>query len=592
MRAAVLLTALGVGCASGGVDPPPPIQAVVNLDLVRADAPTVRGVTIANPLPGEAAVELVGEAAGPIVPAAGALPGVVAGEGDFTLQVRVTPEAPGELEGELTLQFVGAAGEGARQVVLSLSATVEETTVELVTAAVDFGDVRIGETSTRAVRVRNPNRLTPIRITDVSSLPAEFTRLGTALPATVAPGQALALSVRYTPQQLGDKSFDFSITHSEGPAPLVATLTAATTTWAPEIITDFGNVTVAGGETEWLEVAVPAHAISLSLEAVGPDRAVLGLRGLEGPGGRVYENAQLTGALLWTPGFGVFTATVPNSDRDEVQLVSGGGTYRFRLFLLSGSAGTLAVRAIVHNRPGGLVVDGVLSLNVFLASGLGATPGDTRLQEILDETDRIFAQQGLRLGAVSYFDLEDSAFDDVTEDEFEALLEESAAAPETRMNLFFVRTALGGGVLGVAARIAGPQLNGTQVSGVMVDYDFGSSATAGYVTAHEIGHYLGLFHTVEQSGDHDIIDDTLECPASGTDAQCPTPGGDYLMHWQVLSADPVISDGQGRVVLGHPLVAPPGFLQALALRALPALSGPLDPLPDGWCGTPAGHPKH
>jgi len=585
----VVLATLVVGCSSGGESLPPlPIQMVVGLDLVRADAPTTRAVAIENPLDEDATVALVGEATGPIRPAVGALPDLATAGASYSLAVLVAPDGLQELAEELTVRFTGTTSGFAQDVLLFLSASVEATTVELATPAVDFGNVLLGSSSTRSVRVRNPNQLTPVRVTGVSAPPAEFELLPVGLPATLQPGQQLTLTLDYTPTGLGTKDFSLSISHSEATVPLQAAIAAETTTWVPEIVTEFGAVTVAAGETEWLEVSVPAHAISLSIEAIGPDSATVGLLGLEGPDGTIYENDQATGAFLWSPGQGVFTATVPNSDRGDVQLVSGGGTYRFRLYLFSGFASTLSIRTIVHNRLGGFVVDGLLHLNVYLAEGLNITSpsGSTRLQTILAEADRIFAKQGLRLGSISYFQLDDSSFDEVSEAEFGDLLEESSVAPEVRLNLFFVETALGSGVLGVAARVPGPQLNGSQVSGVMVDYDYGSATTAGYVTAHEVGHYLGLFHTVESAGGHDIIDDTLECPSNGTDSVCPTVGGGYLMHWSVLGVDPILTDGQGRVILGHPLVEPPSPLQMEALLALPAAAGLLDSPPDGWCGTP------
>jgi hypothetical protein len=589
---------LAAASCSGGGDsgPPPPIQMVVGLGLVRADTSSEHEVAIENPLAEDASVELVGDATGPIRPAVGALPGLAGNGAEFPLALLVAPDGSAALADELTILFTGAVTGYAQSVVLNLSASVEETTVELATSAVDFGVVLIGDSATRSVRVRNPNQLTPVSVTAVSFPPSEFQLAPLSLPRTLQPGQELTLSLDYTPTALGTKEFDLEITHSEAAVPLLAAINAETTTWVPEIITEFGSVAVVAGETEWIEASVPAHAISFSIEAIGPGGATFGLLGLEGPGGTIYENDQATGAFLWSPGQGVFTATVPNSDRSDVQLVPGGGTYRFRLYVFAGSASAVTIRTIIHNRPSALVADGLLHLNVFLAEGLNiASPsGSTRLQGILAEADRIFAQQGLRLGSISYFDLEGSTFDEVSESEFGDLLEESGVAPKVRLNLFFVETAIGGGVLGVAARVPGPALNGTRVSGVMVDYDYGSATTAGYVTAHEIGHYLGLFHTVESTGSHDIIDDTLECPSNGTDSTCPTLGGGYLMHWSVLSTDPIITDGQGRVMLGHPLVGPPSLLQVEALLAPPAAAGLLDTPPDGWCGTPgcraqAGH---
>jgi hypothetical protein len=175
----------------------------------------------------------------------------------------------------------------------------------------------------------------------------------------------------------------------------------------------------------------------------------------------------------------------------------------------------------------------------------------------------------------------------VSGSEFESLLAESRVASERRVNLFFVLTAFGGGTIGVAGTIAGPARNGTGVSGVMSDYDFGTPEAAGAVAAHEIGHFLGLYHTTESNGAHDIIDDTLECPASGTNSLCTTVGNGNLMHWQYTGVSlPGISGGQAHVILAHPLVAPPPALPALAAYKLSWTPSSVHvELPPGFCGT-------
>ena len=137
------------------------------------------------------------------------------------------------------------------------------------------------------------------------------------------------------------------------------------------------------------------------------------------------------------------------------------------------------------------------------------------------------------------------------------------------------------------AAVPGPMLDGTRVSGVMVDYDFGDAAAVGQVAAHEVGHYLGLFHTAESDGvTFDIIDDTLECPA-----QCTTASGGYVMHWQYIGSTlPIITAGEAHVVLGHPLVQPqPALsgLSALAQKKAPPVA--YVELPPGFCGTCAKH---
>ena len=481
---------------------------------------------------------------------------MVAGGGSRIVDVTFTPGEEADASGSMLVRFV--AGDKQANIRVRLTATVEAPTVLMLTPSVGFGDVYFDESASRTISIRNTSQVTPVRVYTLTPLPAGLTLTGAA--GIVAPGSVVSGTLKWEPTVAAAHDFDIIFDHDAASAPLTTRVTAQASTWRPEQVYDFGNVALTDGETPWLEVEVPPHGISISIEAIAADTGI-GLLGLEGPGGHVYENDTATGEFLWFEGDGVFTATVPSSDRTQLRMVPGGGTYRFRLYRRSGSAGSFSVRAIVHNRPGGLVSGGALDLNVFLADGLGFdefdAPTETRLQEILDETDRILSQHGLRIGDVRYIALTDPAFDTIeTQAEFADMLEESRRGVAGRLNLFCVLKTLSGSAVGVAARIAGPSKLGTRASGVMIDYDFSGSARAGYVTAHEIGHFLGLLHTTEQSGGHDLIDDTLECPATGTDATCSTEGNNNLMHWRVLSADPVITDGQALVILGHPLVGP------------------------------------
>jgi hypothetical protein len=465
---------------------------------------------------------------------------------------------------------------------------VEAPTLTLLTPTLTFATTLVGEQRSLDLRIRNQNQVTPVALQSMGTLPGDFQ--ADFAPRTLIPGDTFHTVVTFEPGAPVVHDFQLEFTHDAG-APLRVRIIARCDTWIPEQITDFGNVPVVNGQTDWLDVDLPPDAISLSIEALAPTSSDWpGLLGLEGPGGKIYENDQATGAYLWTPGFsGVFTATIPNTDSANVQLVTGGGRYRFRLFMFSGSANFLAVRAIVENRASAVAPDGVLDLNVFLAPGLGvSSPStETRLGAILTRMDNLFEQVGLSLGDIDYYQLGDSAYDSVSSSEFESLLAESRVASERRLNLFFVLTAFGGGTIGVAGTIAGPARNGTAVSGVMSDYDFDTPEAAGTVAAHEVGHYLGLFHTTEQNGDHDIIEDTLECPASGTDSVCTTLGNGYLMHWQYTGASvPAITDGQAHVILAHPLVAPPPALGGLTAYKLSWTSADVYiTLPPGYCAT-------
>jgi len=564
-------------CGGGGGGGVPPLQQVT-FGIVRADAPTAVDVQVANPLAAAATVEELGGAGGLFAPAPGALPAIVPSGGLLTLRVVFTPDAPGARAGQIRLRFV--AGREESEVVLKLDAIVETPMVSLLTPTLAFPTALIGEVMSRDIRVRNPNQFTPVDLTSIGVLPADFAT--DFQPGALLAGDTATIHVTYEPTAPNAFDFQIGLVNSLG-APLRVRVTARADTWLAEKTIDFGTVGFTqGSTTDWLEVEVPAVAISLSIEAVGSSSSTnAGLLGLEGPGGKIYETAQGTGPFVWDAAAeGVLAATLPSSDNPNAQLVPGGGTYRFRLYRASGGGTSFHVRAIIENRDGVPANEGQLDLNVFLVPILGITgpETDTKLQDVLTRVDDLLSQVNLHVGAVSYYQLNNTAYEDVSSTEFPKLLQESSVASETRANVFFVRSAFGTpGVLGIAGAIAAPKLNGTGVSGVLVDYDFGDATVVGLVAAHEIGHLLGLYHTTESDGSFDIITDTLQCPAT---ANC----GNYLMFWDTLGY--LITPGQAHVILAHPLVDPlPALasLSALAQKKVPALE--YVHLPAGFCGT-------
>jgi hypothetical protein len=161
-----------------------------------------------------------------------------------------------------------------------------------------------------------------------------------------------------------------------------------------------------------------------------------------------------------------------------------------------------------------------------------------------------------------------------------------------------------GSVVGIDGTIPGPStIGGTVHSGAAVSIASLTSGLAScpangainlsgcgpdevaYIAAHEGGHWLGLFHTSEQTGDAwDSISDTLTCDCGiccasggciGTAANCgkgSTPtiipatvcrsntnascgGGDNLMFWQYDSASVgTLSAQQGQVMRANAVV--------------------------------------
>ncbi len=405
--------------------------------------------------------------------------------------------------------------------------TVDPVRWSLSPTSLPYGSVAPGTTKTLHVAVTNVSASTSATISSAVMPGSEFSLVDASFPVVLAPGEVGGFDLRYEPTDTTYVSGTLRFLEAfGGPEARIAVSGGSTSSAETEIVTDYGMQPLSGsGATPLLYVTVPVDAISLSIEAEYPGGQI-GIQELTGPGGHVYENAASTGDYIWAPGWEVALFGLPNTDRTSGRLIEGGGTYSFRLKRMYGSGNLMAVRAIVERRDAATADLGQVDLNVWLADGIApkaATAStDVRLQAILASISNILSQQGLTLGEVDYYDVTNPAYDRVTEAEFAPMLRLTAAAAAERLNLFFVIEAFGGGVVGVSPTVGGPKVNGSPASGVMSVYDQGlSTGLIGVISAHEIGHYLGLQHTAEANGAHDSIDDTAECPGTGTSRGMP-----------------------------------------------------------------------
>jgi hypothetical protein len=209
---------------------------------------------------------------------------------------------------------------------------------------------------------------------------------------------------------------------------------------------------------------------------------------------------------------------------------------------------------------------GRLDLNLFYVGASRLEPegvrGPALIAAALDDVDSIFEQADTFIGDVRQIqvagELPDRglAFPDghlnqgfaslaVTFGvyiELPYLFELSAGASNTAVNIFFVadiEPRAGSEPEAQAGGIPGPMgMHGTGGSGIVVAADMMSdSLQLGRTLAHELGHYLGLFHTSELNGCvNDVLEDTPACvpgddvDGDGLDAiDCAGKGADNLM---------------------------------------------------------------
>lgn len=219
-----------------------------------------------------------------------------------------------------------------------------------------------------------------------------------------------------------------------------------------------------------------------------------------------------------------------------------------------------------------------IDLNIYLVGVRGITaasaPNNQDITEMLAAFDAVYASAGVSIGKVRFFELSEEqtqAYQIIYDDaQIGQLLATSQRPGDTyddvlSLNVYFVREMRRGGAIGVSYGLPGPAgLHGTGNSGVVFTAQFlgsqfqeadgtvadGNEYT-GNTMAHEVGHYLGLFHTTEQTQrDFDPLDDTPRCTSNFPDG-CPDLTN--LMFPLASSGQSELSAGQSFVIQVNPL---------------------------------------
>lgn len=161
-----------------------------------------------------------------------------------------------------------------------------------------------------------------------------------------------------------------------------------------------------------------------------------------------------------------------------------------------------------------------LSIKPFVSA---TTPTPANMQQILDELIGFGTANGIIMDVATSTVIADGRFNMVPGNFQDPLTSELVAMGDpTQINLFFLESfsdAGGGALLGLAGGIPGPMGLVSSFNGVLINATalMGAPqndwlrATAG-IAFHEMGHYLGLYHTTEQTfAAFDLFTDTPEC---------------------------------------------------------------------------------
>ena len=270
----------------------------------------------------------------------------------------------------------------------------------------------------------------------------------------------------------------------------------------------------------------------------------------------------------------VGVGVIPNSTPDRVRLVGGRTNVGFGFDGADGASA--AVQASVSVRRGADPGRGRLQVRAYFVGtevNAARAPTSELFRALATEMADVLGQAGIEVEIVGYEDVPRSSLAVIdTVDELAELFRTPTGREGRVLSLFFVRSIDDGEggftTLGRAGLIGGPiDLHETSSSGVAVALDASvigagvrGATNAGTTAAHEIGHYLGLYHVTERYP---------ACTGSeGPDDLCSFYGGQdpladtayrdltNLMHWSETDEGArSLSEGQAFVLRHSHLVA-------------------------------------
>jgi len=281
--------------------------------------------------------------------------------------------------------------------------------------------------------------------------------------------------------------------------------------------------------TAWQFVTVKPGEIGLTIYATVRDPGLAVSIDVRGPGGqsltcRACDDAPVVGEEKEFRG----SVQIPSTDRPGNEIEAG--TYAFRVtalpvpdFSQHGDLTTIADVLAAVRANAGVQVDQFLDLNFVYLPGIpldAATAQSTpEFAELLDLVEFQIAPLGIKLGAITHVDLNRPEFTHLSSwTEAGQLLRTSAEVGRARaLNVFcvgiFDEEFLNVG--GLSGGIPGAAVNGTRDSGIAIRIapSYPNFLPAyGTLVAHEIGHYLGFYHTTEGNLEReDPLSDTPRC---------------------------------------------------------------------------------
>lgn len=323
------------------------------------------------------------------------------------------------------------------------------------------------------------------------------------------------------------------------------------------------------GISETFEFDVREDAVGLVLHAATPlaSDCVISIE-LSDPDGRLLSCANCDGTGAASSALvGVGVTQLPSTTNLHSELRPG--TYSFRVRATSTNreeCEDVEVNVTAQFRTdAGVQVEHRLDLNFVYLPNSTLSADIARNSPLFDRflvaIDKSLAPTGIKLGEVTHVDLDRPEFDVIADwEEVGRMMRTSTQVGRPRaLNVYCVRTfeAPLNPVVGLSGGIPGPGWNGGRDSGIalkMEPFFQCQDCLPAYTSlmVHEIGHYLGFYHTSEANlQSWDPLDDTPDCDEPDLRI---CPDWSYVMFPVIHPANRIWSPSQRTIARTHPLV--------------------------------------
>ena len=287
---------------------------------------------------------------------------------------------------------------------------------------------------------------------------------------------------------------------------------------------------------------VPSNGISFMLGTFMDNNSVVGFYSLTDPDG---TNILSSSSALYnfssgrTGGYGFASVLVPQTTNFSAKA----GTWTFKNYAND--------RVKLTLRTGSTPSTATITVQPYIT---GTTWSANDIASALSVMSTIYSNNGITLSVKDTITISESQYATISSSFIDSTTSALVSqGSEDTVNLFFVEDQPSSetAILGVSAGIPGTMSIASSWNGVinyLSAHATGStlnSQVLGETVAHEMGHWLGLFHTSEAAGaSFDPLSDTAQCPISldgDSDGkvyaeECEGYGADNLMFWTAWSS--------------------------------------------------------